>query len=134
LYVSSHYRYRFFLQTDNSQNAIRVSVIKISGKEFEIIDDYPQQKQKTCSIKMKDFVRNYLKICKLVLRSIVPDLRSFKWWQALILLLFAIFMVAFSVLVNRSIDFYKRAKVLFYLGFQFIFSSRYETCITQLDK
>ncbi len=45
------------------------------------------------------FFKNYIKLIKLVFESIIPDLKSFRWWQALILIFFATFMVVFSVLV-----------------------------------
>lgn len=58
--------------------------------------------KKSHKFKLNLFIKNYIKILKLVFKSIIPDLRSFKWWQVLILIFFAIFMVVFSVLDFNS--------------------------------
>jgi hypothetical protein len=67
----------------------------------EMIHDDKKNK-KFGLLKINLFVKEYIKLFKLVLKSIIPDLKSFKWWQALILIIFATFMVVFSVLVKFS--------------------------------
>ena len=64
--------------------------------------------------KIIGFFKNYFKLFKLVFQSIIPDLRSFKWWQGLLLLLFAAFVVVFTVLVIEMF-FLSLHKSLFYL-------------------
>lgn len=63
---------------------------------------YDEKRRKSPFFKINLFIKNYFKTLKLVFKSIIPDLKSFKWWQALILLLFATFMVVFSVLDFNS--------------------------------
>lgn len=53
------------------------------------------------STKMKLFIRRYKDLIVLVCKSIGPDLKSFKWWQICILILFATFSLVFSVLVKQ---------------------------------
>jgi hypothetical protein len=64
-----------------------------------IEDDNNNNNNKSALFKLNLFFKYYMKILKLVFKSIIPDLKSFKWWQALILIFFGIFMVVFSVLV-----------------------------------
>jgi hypothetical protein len=71
----------------------------ISSNSNEIIHD-DKKNEKFGLLKINLFVKEYIKLFKLVLKSIIPDLKSFKWWQALILIIFATFMVVFSVLVT----------------------------------
>ena len=49
------------------------------------------------------FCERYKKLLILVFKSIGPDLKSFKWWQIVILSLFATFNVIFSVLVGGDV-------------------------------
>lgn len=70
-------------------------------------DDYRQRipvnrLRNSPSMKMKLFIRRYKDLIVLVLKSIGPDLKSFKWWQICILILFATFSVVFSVLDFNS--------------------------------
>ena len=64
---------------------------EILGKDQSYRED-PSSKIYSC-------LKGYLQQIRLVLRSIVPDLRSFKCWQLMLLLLYATFNVTFSILV-----------------------------------
>lgn len=46
------------------------------------------------------FIKNYFQQLKLVFQSIISDLKTFKTWQIIILILYATFNVIFSILVN----------------------------------
>jgi len=78
------------------------------------------------STKLYVFLKRYLKQCQLVLKSIIPDLKSFKAWQLIVLVLYATFNMTFSILVNRIFypTFKKRSKISFFLSqdFNFFFS------------
>jgi hypothetical protein len=79
--------------TDTIENKIN-----LNKTSTEIIN--VDNKKKSGLDKINLFCKNYIKLLKLVFKSIIPDLKSFKCWQALILILFATFMVVFSVLVS----------------------------------
>ncbi len=66
---------------------------------LESSDTIEDNNNKSALFKLNLFCKYYIKQLKLVFKSIIPDLKSFKWWQALILIFFAAFMVVFSVLV-----------------------------------
>ncbi|CAF5061338.1 unnamed protein product, partial [Rotaria magnacalcarata] len=68
-----------------------------SGENNSILAKYTKHSR---SSKIKHFIENYLNLLKLVFQSIKPDLISFKWWQVLLLVLFATFNVVFTVLVS----------------------------------
>jgi len=67
--------------------------------EDESIESTIINKENTSS-KLYLFIKRYLKQLKLVFQSIIPDLKSFKYWQIIILILYATFNVVFSILVN----------------------------------
>jgi len=66
---------------------------------LESSDTIEDNNNKSALFKLNLFCKYYIKLLKLVFKSIIPDLKSFKWWQAFILIFFAAFMVVFSVLV-----------------------------------
>ncbi|CAF0763666.1 unnamed protein product [Didymodactylos carnosus] len=51
---------------------------------------------------LKNFCHEYCSILKLVIKSTIPDIKSFKLWQIILLLLFATFNVIFSILDFNS--------------------------------
>jgi hypothetical protein len=61
--------------------------------------------RKNPSSKFGLFIKYYIQQVKLVFKSIIPDLRSFKYWQIIVLILYATFNVVFSILVKRPILF-----------------------------
>jgi hypothetical protein len=61
--------------------------------------------RKNSSSKFGLFIKYYIQQLKLVFKSIIPDLRSFKYWQIIVLILYATFNVVFSILVKRPILF-----------------------------
>jgi len=61
--------------------------------------------RKNPSSKFDLFIKYYIQQVKLVFKSIIPDLRSFKYWQIIVLILYATFNVVFSILVKRPILF-----------------------------
>ncbi|CAF3738630.1 unnamed protein product [Rotaria socialis] len=81
------------------------STINIDSSENNsILAEYTKHSR---SYKIKRFIENYLNLLKLVFQSIIPDLISFKWWQVLLLALYATFSVVFSVLDFNSFLPYK---------------------------
>ena len=75
--------------TDNSEN-----------ESFEI---NVKKSKENCLSKLYLFLKRYIKQLKLVFQSIIPDLKSFKKWQIIILILYATFNVVFSILVKKFI-------------------------------
>lgn len=73
---------------------------KSSEKNSITSNNILERNKKSRLYKIKQFLKRYIKYFKIVLKSIIPDLRSFKWWQVVLLLLFAAFNVVFSVLVS----------------------------------
>jgi len=67
--------------------------------EYESIETNIINKENTSS-KLKLFIKNYIKQFILVFKSIISDLKSFKCWQLIILILYATFNVIFSILVT----------------------------------
>jgi hypothetical protein len=67
--------------------------------EYESIESNIINKENTSS-KLRLFIKNYIKQFILVFQSIIPDLKSFKWWQLIILIIYATFNAIFSILVN----------------------------------
>ena len=61
------------------------------------------------SSKLDSCLKVYFKQIRLVVRSVVPDLRSFQCWQLMLLLLYASFNATFSILVIRSSASHRRA-------------------------
>lgn len=98
--------------------------------------------------KLKHFLNQYKKLFILIWQSIIPDLKCFLWWQVVLLLLFAIFNVIFSILVSRFIlCLIKRIMLCFRpflsfvlvsidlkLGFQCTFSFIPKPFVTTMDK
>ena len=72
------------------------SFLKPNLSDNECIKTY----QKKTSTKLYVFIKHYIKQVKLVFQSILPDLKSFKTWQLFILIIFTIFNLTFSILVN----------------------------------
>ena len=97
----------------NTSN-IMPSVIHIGNSEDDWIENnrFHIIKQSPLS-KIKSFFKQYLKALKLVFKSIIPDLKSFKYWQIAILIIFATFNVVFSVLVRFYFDYLLHKKFLF---------------------
>jgi hypothetical protein len=80
-------------------------------------------------LKFKQFYKQYRALLILVCKSIVPDLRSFHYWQMCILILFATFNVIFSILVGylsclNHKEYFSIGSLSIALGFQFTFSAR----------
>jgi hypothetical protein len=69
--------------------------------------------KENCLSKLYLFIKRYLKQLKHVFQSIIPDLKSFKYWQILVLILYATFSVVFSILVKNN---------YFYILNNFVFS------------
>ncbi len=82
--------------TDASGNEI---ITKQNSSSDESEEEIHVMKQETTSSKLYLFMKRYLKQFKLVFQSIIPDLKSFKYWQMFILILYATFNLIFSVLV-----------------------------------
>lgn len=98
------------LSNANENNSSKsVSTINIYDTEDPNTID-PIQKESR-SEKLKDFIKRYLSNLKVVFKSIIPDIRSFKWWQSILLLLFATFNVVFSVLVCFLISYLSSFKL-----------------------
>ncbi|CAF3656435.1 unnamed protein product [Adineta steineri] len=76
-----------------------LSTITLSTNDISHISD---RNTKSCLFKLNLFIKRYIKFLKLVFKSILPDLKSFKCWQAIILILFATFNVVFSILDFNS--------------------------------
>jgi hypothetical protein len=95
--------------TDPNRN-LYPSIINIDSSEDDGIENI---NRKSCSLKIKLFCKQYLRLLKLVFTSIIPDLKSFKYWQIAILILFATFNVVFSVLVRFYLHFSLEKKILF---------------------
>jgi nicotinamide mononucleotide transporter PnuC len=83
--------------TTNKNTTENLSIITISAEDGSHISG---ESRKSCLFKLKIFYKRYLNFLKLVFKSIIPDLKSFKCWQVIILILFATFNVVFSILVN----------------------------------
>ena len=83
-----------------------------NGNEFitnlseENEEENPMIKRETTSGKLYLFIKRYFKQLRLVFQSIIPDLKSFKYWQIIILILYAIFNVTFSIVVKLSKRFF----------------------------
>jgi len=111
--------------TTNKNTTENISITTISAEDGSHISG---KSKKSCLFKLKIFYKRYLNFLKLVFKSILPDLKSFKCWQVIILILFATFNVVFSILVNPFFYYYylfqKRTLIFFIKGFQFIFSTR----------
>jgi hypothetical protein len=91
--------------------------ININESRLEILNyDDNNNLKKSSLFKIKLFFKDYIELFKLVFKSIIPDLKSFKWWQALILIFFATFMVVFSVLVSL-VYFLLNFEINFFKGF-----------------
>ncbi|CAF1009536.1 unnamed protein product [Rotaria sordida] len=73
---------------------IKTSTVNLTSSEDDSTDN--------TILKTKSFFKRYIEHLKLVFQSIVPDLKSFNWWQALLLILFATFNVVFSILDFNS--------------------------------
>jgi hypothetical protein len=85
------------MNTTNKNENENLSIITLSAEDGSHISG---KSNKSCLFKLKLFYTRYLKFLKLVFKSIIPDLKSFKCWQVIILILFATFNVVFSILVN----------------------------------
>ena len=83
--------------TDTKNRTEDISIITISTGDVSNTTD---KSQKSCSFKLRLFYKRYINFLKHVFQSIIPDLKSFKYWQIVILILFATFNVVFSILVN----------------------------------
>jgi hypothetical protein len=93
----------------NKTSSTRItSPSNLDSSEDDYIDrDIIHRNQKSLSSKLILFGKRYKKILQLVFKSVIPDLKSFKCWQVIILLLFAAFNVVFSVLVSYIISIFK---------------------------
>jgi len=85
--------------TDTSGNDIFTNKNSTNSLSDDSDDDSIES---NFSSKLFLFIENYVKQLILVFQSIIPDLRSFEYWQILILILYATFNVVFSILVNIS--------------------------------
>ncbi|CAF2499604.1 unnamed protein product [Rotaria sp. Silwood2] len=82
---------------------IKTSTVNLDSSEDDSTDStIPKPNKEFRLLKLKLFFKRYIKLLKLVFQSIIPDLKSFNWWQTLILILFAAFNVVFSVLDFNS--------------------------------
>lgn len=78
-------------------------------------DDSFIGKGKKTTVILYSFIKCYLNQCKLVIQTIIPDLKGFKGWEILLLILFGAFNVTFSILVKKIQDFLVyRKKYSFY--------------------
>lgn len=64
-------------------------------------DDSFIGKGKKTTVILYSFIKCYLNQCKLVIQTIIPDLKGFKGWEILLLILFGAFNVTFSILVKK---------------------------------
>ncbi|CAF0941027.1 unnamed protein product [Rotaria sp. Silwood1] len=84
-------------------STIQTSTVNLDSSEDDGTDStIPNENKKFRLFKLKLFFKHYIKHLKLVFQSIIPDLKSFNWWQALLLILFAVFNVVFSILDFNS--------------------------------
>ena len=89
--------------------------------------------------KFKRVAQRYKDLIILVLKSIVPDLKTFNWWQAVLLILFASFNVIFSVLVSLLNSNEKFNRTSYHrsvdrLGFQFFGIKGFRFISIEMDK
>ena len=90
--------------TDTSGNDAftnkKILVSTSDDSENESIEKFIINKENHAS-KLYLFIKLYIKQFKNVFQSILPDLKTFKYWQIIILILYATFNVTFSILVNQ---------------------------------
>jgi hypothetical protein len=92
--------------TDVSGNEIITKKNSLSDESEEESMENRLVQQETTSSKLYLFIKRYLKQFKLIFQSIIPDLKSFQYWQIIILILYATFNLIFSVLVNEFFEIY----------------------------
>ena len=86
-----------------NETSIRSNLLenKLNNNKDESIETKSINKENHSS-KFYLLSKQYLQQLKLVFRSIIPDLQSFKYWHIIILVFFAIFNVIFSILVSNK--------------------------------
>jgi hypothetical protein len=87
--------------TDSSGNETIPAKNSLSDESEEESMESQVVKQETTSSKLYLFIKRYLKQFQLIFQSILPDLKSFKYWQIIILILYATFNLTFSILVIK---------------------------------
>jgi hypothetical protein len=92
--------------TDVSGNEIITKKTSLSDESEEESMENHLVQQETTSSKLYLFIKRYLKQFKLIFQSIIPDLKSFQYWQIIILILYATFNLIFSVLVIEFFEIY----------------------------
>lgn len=83
--------------TENKNSSGNISVITIPAEDD---NDISEKSKKSWLSRLIAFSKHYINFLKLVFKSIIPDLKSFKYWQVIILILYATFNVVFTILVN----------------------------------
>ena len=89
--------------TESSGNEIIQAKTSLSDES----EEESMESQETTSSKLYLFIKRYLKQFKLVFQSILPDVKSFKYWQIFILIIYAAFNLTFSIIVNSRFYFEK---------------------------
>ena len=117
------------LTPSNGKGAYFPIEISVSDESEEL----PTQTATTQS-KIRLFLRRYFQQVNLVFQSILPDFRSFKFWQIIILILYATFNVTFTIVVSRSIFFFNEKNKFPSPGFNLFRFSRIQSNSDQMDQ